>query len=160
MNPGGRAPTAGEADLRALSLGYAAAVDSLDGAAFAELFTPDGEIRVPDPRAGGAPTIRRVGRDQLTRIPSGLARYRATAHAVWATVFDVRDGTATGTVDGVAHHVAADATSDGAFVDEVWYLRYDDRYVRTAGGWRIARRDLHLDRIERRPLRRPGPERT
>ena len=147
--------------LRSLSLGYAAAVDALDGPGFADLFTPEGELWVPDPRTGGDPTICRAGRDRLERIPSGLAGYHATRHAVWATAYDVEGDTATGVVDGVAHHLGDDPDPDagGGPVDLVWYLRYVDEYVRTAGGWRFTRRALHLDHVERRPLRRLGPGR-
>ncbi len=158
------------AALRALALGYAAAVDALDGPGFADLFTPDGELWVPDPRVGTEPTICRAGRDRLARIPSGLAGYHATCHAVWAGTYDVGGDTATGVVDGVAHHLGTgsdpgtgdtvDGGGAGGAVDTIWYLRYVDGYVRTGRGWRIARRALHLQRIEHRPLRRLGPGRA
>lgn len=164
---GADTPSAGDATaLRSLSLGYAAAVDALDGPRFADLFTSDGELWVPDPRSGTDPTICRAGRDRLARIPSGLAGYHATRHAVWATAYEVDGDTATGLVDGVAHHLGAepDAADDperpGHAVDVIWYLRYADEYVRIDGRWRIARRALHLQRIERRPLRHLGPGRA
>jgi len=148
-----------EEELRALALGYAAAVDALDGPAFADLFTPDGELWVPDLAAGGAPTIRRTGRDQLERIPSGLARYHATHHVVGPTTLAVAGGAATGEVTGVAHHLQAGPDPGGPGVDLIWYLRFADKYRATGPGWRVARRILHLRWIEERPVTHLGPGR-
>ena len=96
-----------------MALGYAVAVDALDGAAFADLFTPDGELWVPRPGGDGTPAVCRAGRSRLEAIPSGLARYHATHHAVLGATYDVEDGTATGEVVGVAHHLGADPDGDG-----------------------------------------------
>jgi len=149
--------------LRALSVGYAAAVDALDGDGFAGLFTEDGELWVPDISAGADPTICRSGQEALARIPSGLARYRATHHRVGPAVFTVDGTSATGEVAGVAHHVTATGPADGPGggpgTDTVWFLVYRDRYRRAAGGWRIARRSLHLRWVEERPVRHVGPPR-
>jgi hypothetical protein len=139
-------------DLRALSVGYASAVDRLDGPAFAALFTPDGELWVPGGGGDRTPTTCRAGTEALTKIPSGLRRYHATYHRVGATDYRVDGDEATGEVHGVAHHLG-----DGA--DTVWYLRYADDYRRTDGRWRIARRVLHLDSVEQRPVTDLGPGR-
>lgn len=151
------------AALRAVSLGYAAATDGLDGPGFADLFTPDGELWVPDPRMGGEPTTCRTGREQLAAIPSHLARYHATHHGLGATTFRVDGGTATGEVGCVAHHLTADhaPSPDGrGGLDEVWYLRYVDDYRRTGGVWLLARRALHLRRVEHRRVAHVGPGRA
>ncbi len=34
-----------------------------------------------------------------------------------------------------------------------WSVRYLDRYVPVGGTWRIARRELHVDTVEVRPLK-------
>lgn len=142
-----------------LALGYAAAVDALNGPAFAGLFTDDGELWVPDLAAGGAPTIRRAGRDQLLAIPSGLARYHVTHHAIRSSTYAVSGRRATAEVTGVAHHLlATDDAGDGG-VDVIWYLRYVDEYVVTDRGWRIGRRVLHLRGIEERRVLHLGPGR-
>lgn len=146
-------------DVSVLALGYAAAVDAMDGVAFADLFTDEGELWVPDLAAGGAPTIRRAGREQLLAIPSGLARYHATHHAVRESTYEVSGRTATGDVTGVAHHLLAAGDPDDGGVDVIWYLRYVDEYVTTDGGWRIGRRVLHLRGIEERRVLRLGPGR-
>ena len=153
-------------DLRGLSLAYAAAVDTLDGPGFAALFTSDGELWVPDPSTGGAPTICRSGHEALARIPSGLARYRSTRHRVGTATYAVDGATATGEISGVAHHLRTTADGPGLpapdglpGTDTIWYLRYLDDYRLEAGVWRIARRALHLDRVEERPVGHVGPAR-
>src|SRR5271155_3580834 len=113
-------------DLRRLSTGYAAAVDTLDGDAFADLFTTDGELWVPDVAQGTEPTIRRAGADQLRRIPAGLARYHSTNHRIGATSYELHDDAAVGTVVGEAHHLTASAGAvavdrdGGPGVDTIW----------------------------------------
>lgn len=167
-----------EDELRALSVGYAAAVDALDGDAFAALFTGDGELWVPDVTVGSEPTICRSGHDALARIPGGLARYHVTHHRVGPSVLDVDGDTATGEVAGVAHHLRATDPADPAGADgeradgspasdrdgppgtdTVWFLVYRDRYRREPDGWRIARRALHLRWIEERAVHHVGPPR-
>ena len=135
----------------ALATGYAAAVDALDGPAFADLFTPDGELWVPDPRVGGEPTICRAGRDRLARIPSGLARYHATRHAVWAD--HLRRRRRAGHRRGrrgwptTWPPATRGGGRDGHRDRHVWYLALRGRLpAGPAAGWRIARRSLHLPR--------------
>jgi len=153
------------AALRGLSLGYAAAVDGLDGGAFASLFTGDGELWVPDVTVGHEPTVCRSGTAALSRIPSGLARYHATHHRVGLATYVLDGDTATGEVAGVAHHLTASDPSRGALAgggpgtDTIWYLDYRDRYRRGDDGWRITRRELHLRWIETRALPHVGPGR-
>jgi hypothetical protein len=157
-----------EAGLRDLSLGYASAVDALDGPGFADLFAEDGELWVPDVSVGPDPTICRSGARALARIPSGLARYHRTSHRVGPAVYVVDGESATGHVSGVAHHLSVSTVAapdgrgppvGGPGTDHVWYLRYEDRYRREPTGWRIARRDLHLRWIEDRPVDHVGPGR-
>ncbi len=153
---------ADEDELRLLSTGYAAAVDALDGVAFAALFLPDGELWVPDASSGPDPVICRTGHDALERIPSGLARFHRTHHGLSGARYEVHGDTATGEIVGVAHHLGAGAGTTGsgdAGTDTIWYLRYMDTYRRTGDGWRIARRALHLRGIEERPIRHLGPSR-
>ena len=131
----------------------------MDGRAFADLFTDDGELWVPDLAGGGAPTIRRAGRDQLSAIPSGLSRYHVTHHAVRESTYRVSGRTATGEVNGVAHHLLAPGDGGLGGLDVIWYLRYVDDYVATDRGWRIGRRVLHLRGIEERRVVDLGPGR-
>ena len=46
----------------------------------------------------------------------------------------------------VAHHVMGDRCID-------WHLHYVDTYVDTYAGGLLARRELHVDRIETHPSR-------
>lgn len=95
---------------------------------------------------GGTLTVHRLDRPATTmtapagleRIPIGLARYDQTFHFVGNHLVDVRGDSATGDVYCMAHHLT------GA-EDVVLHIRYEDTYVRTGGGWRIATRHLrHL----------------
>ena len=147
------------AALRGLSLGYAAAVDGLDGGAFASLFAGDGELWVPDVTVGHESTVCRSGTAALSRIPSGLARYHATHHALRGATYEVAGGTATGEVIGVAHHLLAGDDGRPGGTDVIWLLRYVDYYVDGDGGWRIGRRVLHLRGIEERAVPHLGPGR-
>jgi ketosteroid isomerase-like protein len=129
---------------------YAALVDDRDLAALARLFTDDGVLSLPDPPDELDPVHEHVGLDAIERAMGQLAAVPRTFHAVVGHVFDeAADGrTARGRVACVAHHVL------DARTDLVWHVRYLDGYERTASGWRISRRELHLDLIETRPLKR------
>jgi ketosteroid isomerase-like protein len=149
-----------EEALRALSTAYAAAVDACDGAMLASLFVPDGELVVPNYPEDLRPTIARTGHEALRRLPDGLRRYHRTFHQVSNHVYAIEGDRATGEVQCVAHHVtgtggrAEDGRSeDGrAGTDSVWFIRYRDQYRRTGAGWRIERRELHLQWVEERPV--------
>jgi hypothetical protein len=138
-----------ERELRALSLAYAESVDARDGDRFADLFTPDGELVVPD-RPGGTrpPTVRR-GPDQLRRVPGALRRYVRTLHEVGASTYVVDGARASGTVAGCAHHVSR---SDGGLIDTAWTIEYRDHYRLVGGTWCFGRRALHVLRTEERPV--------
>ena len=122
---------------------YAARVD--DRLPVAELFTDDGALVVPDPPDVLDPVVAHVGHAAITAATSGLPR---TFHAVVGEVYAVDGDRATGRVACVAHHVVEPRT------DLVWHLRYLDAYRAVAGRWLIERRELHLDLVETRPLKR------
>lgn len=134
-------------DLTDLAHRYAAAVDDRDPARVAALFTEDGVLASPRPPRHLDPTDEAVGHDGIAQAMSRLAGLVLTQHAVVGTVHDA-DGpdSASGRVTCIAHHVLPDATS------LVWHLTYRDRYRRTPEGWRFARRDLHVDIVEQRPV--------
>ena len=159
-----------EAELRSLSTGYAAAVDRCDGTMLAALFVPDGVLMVPDYPGDLRPVIARRGHDAIRRLPDGLRRYQRTFHQVSNHRYVVAGDLASGQVACVAHHVTgaegaegAEGTEDAegaggavgdrpAGTDSVWFIRYRDDYQRTAAGWRIARRELHLQWVEEHPV--------
>lgn len=122
---------------------YAARVD--DRLPVAELFTDDGALVVPDPPEVLDPVVAHVGHDAITAATTGLP---ATFHAIASEVYSVDGARARGRVACVAHHVVDERT------DLVWHLRYLDDYRSVDGTWLIARRELFLDLIETRPLKR------
>ncbi len=131
---------------------YATLVDHRDFDAVADLFTADGMLILPDPPARMAPVRAYPGREQILRALSVLRQVPATRHEVKQVAFAVADGAdmATGTVAGVAHHFYR--RRSGGVTDVVWHVRYADTYRRDNGLWRIARRALRLDRVERREV--------
>lgn len=82
---------------------------------------------------------------------SALAAVSRTQHEVVGEVYSDGGGYATGRIVCVAHHWTRGTDS---ISDLVWHLRYDDRYIPTESGWRIAMRALTLNAIETRPIRR------
>jgi len=153
--PSGPGDRTDEAELESLSTGYAAAVDRCDGAMLAALFVPDGLLMVPDYPDDLRPVIARRGHDALRLLPEGLRRYQRTFHQVSDHRYVVAGDRASGQVACVAHHVTgAEGTVGGGPVgtDTVWFIRYRDDYVRTDAGWRIERRELHLQWVEEHPV--------
>ena len=131
--------------MRDLAHRYAAAVDDRDFAAVAALFAPDGALVTARPPKRLDPVDAHVGQEgvlQAMRLLDGVPR---TFHAL---VGEVYDGS-TGRIACVAHHLVE---TDGVVVDHVWHLRYLDQYVDTADGWRFARREVHVDLVEQRPV--------
>lgn len=141
---GGRGPDPGtEAALRALAVGYADACDRRDGSAFVGLFAPDAVLTVHHP--DGSASVRR-GRGELGEVPGLLARYTHTLHLLGQSSYAVAAGRADGHVVCVAHHVRGPADRRE---DLVMYIRYEDRYRRDGGAWRIAERHVHVLWTER-----------
>jgi hypothetical protein len=153
-----------ERELAALCISYALAVDGRDGERLAGLFVEDGELAIPKVPVDLSPVLVRKGTETLRTIPDGLRRFTKTFHEVLNREFTIEGGTATGTVYCVAHHVTAaemdgtdtesgnEGTEARGGTDAVWYIRYLDSYRRTAAGWRIVRRELHLEWVEERPV--------
>lgn len=133
-------------DLLDLVHRYAATVDARDWDAVGALFVPDGRLTVPDPPRSTAPTTVAVGRPAVRALLEPLEAFARTVHHVTGSTWtaDGADG-ARGRTTGVAHHVEAGEQP----VDWIWHLEYADRAVRTADGWLLAERDLHLRLVER-----------
>jgi hypothetical protein len=129
---------------------YAIAVDRRDAAALAELFVEDCGLDVYLP-GRDAPAAQLRGVDQITGVLGAIGVYRETMHVVANFVPTVDGDQATGIVYCLALHFL-DTEDDSR--DEVMVLTYDDRYVRTASGWRFAFRTLHRKWNEWRPAGR------
>lgn len=128
-------------DPRALVDAYAVAVDERDGAAFAELFEPDGVLIVLGP--DGVESHRYAGTAALAEVPASLVRYDGTLHLVSTHRWHADGDRATGVTYCEAHHRTGEA-------DKVRYIRYDDDYVRADDGWRIAARRVTTVWLEER----------
>lgn len=139
-------------DLSDLVHRYAAHVDARRFDDVAELFTATAQLTVPKPPESLGPSIRHEGRAGVRAAMASLGSVIRTFHAIVGEVYTdaKQDGTATGSIAGVAHHWIE---SDGKIIDVVWYLRYADEYRRTDTGWRIALRSLSIDALETRPAR-------
>jgi SnoaL-like domain len=130
---------------------YAAALDDRRFDDAVELFTQTAELRLPDPPASLEPVRHFTGHAAIRSALEAVADVLRTQHAIVGEVYSSRAAdTARGRIACEAHHW----TQHGEGVsDLVWHLRYDDEYVRTAAGWRIAVRALSINAIETRPVR-------
>lgn len=132
---------------------YAAEVDDRQFDAVAALFTETAELAVPDPPDSLEPVQHHSGRAAIAAAIARVAVTVRTEHAIVGEVYDdsARTDTAVGRITCIAHHWSRDADR---ITDVVWHLRYDDEYLRADGGWRINRRELTVNAIETRPVRR------
>jgi hypothetical protein len=119
------------AELSDLVHRYAALVDDRDFAAAAALFTPHGVLVRPEPPDVLDPVEEVKGRPAIEQALRTLEGVGLTIHAI-----------------GVAHHLLDPRT------DLVWHLRYRDRYEQDGDRWLIGRRELSIDLIETRAVKR------
>ncbi len=75
----------------------------------------------------------------IQRVSSALGHLRASQHMVSTHQVTVEGDTATGRCYVLAQHVAPSDLGGGRFLVGG---RYEDRYVRTGVGWRIAARRI------------------
>ena len=92
------------------------------------------------------------GLDEIKKIPPGIPlRYLKTFHAVHNQTTRIDGDTAEGETYSIAHNLME---HDGKTVVHDMAIRYIDRFVRTAKGWRIQHRLLITDWTETRPATR------
>lgn len=136
-----------EAALRRLVQQYASAVDRNDGPIFASLFVEDAVVE--------GPGFRFAGHEQLRAVPGQLAQqFRGTMHCVFNQLVTIEGDRARGETYCIAYHGLVDEAGHPMTLD--WAIRYQDRFVRRDGEWRIAYRLLVVEwtrtgRIERLP---------
>jgi hypothetical protein len=133
---------------------YAAHVDEHQFRSVAELFTISAELVVPEPPAVLTPVHVHRGREAIAAAVGAVAAVVRTEHAIVGEVYDEAPRSpraATGRIACIAHHWNRRGDE---FVDVVWHLRYSDSYEMTDAGWRISRRELTINAIETRPVRR------
>jgi ketosteroid isomerase-like protein len=135
MSPIADRPTPVEDELAvvAVAVRYTWALDQHDFDALDEVFLPEATAVL-----GGPPEL--VGRDAIKqRIHDALHRLDDSQHLVGNHQVVVDGDTATHRCYLHAQHVRRDADGGPHYVVAG---RYEDRLVRTPGGWRIAHRDL------------------
>jgi hypothetical protein len=154
-----------ERSLRCLVESYARAVDRLEPDLLMSLFTPDGvieaEFQFSDARAptlvkpvtpGG---IRIAGHDQIRAIPAMMVqRFKGTLHCVLNQTTTIDGDAAQGETYTLAYHVY-DA-DDGQTMTFDMAIRYQDRYVRSADGWKFTNRRLVVDWTRHTKVALPG----
>lgn len=121
--------------LRQVAERYAMAVDRGDAALFAAQFTADGVLE--------APRGCFVGREQLAGVPPMMrGLYDRTHHGVAGMVPVIDGDAATAETYCYARHYYRDA----AGIEQCYEMtvRYDDRFRREDGAWRLAQRILVL----------------
>ncbi len=136
---------------------YAAGVDDRRFEEVVDLFADDATLTVPDPPRSLCPTVVHLGHAEIRQAIEAVAAAARTQHAIVGEVYAAENNAARGRVSCIAHHWTV---RDEKVTDIVWHLRYDDEYIRTDAGWRIARRRLTIDAIETRPVRRLRPDET
>lgn len=132
---------------------YAAAVDDQDVETVLRLFAADGELVLPEPPDVLTPVRHQRGPDAIGVALSEATNVGRTHHGIDSEVYTpgTNPDVVHGRIAATAHHWSR--RSDGV-ADLVWYLRYDDEYVRAESDWLLARRALTIDAIETRPTRR------
>jgi hypothetical protein len=132
---------------------YAAGIDDAAVEVVAQLFTAEAELVLPNPPEVLTPVQSHRGTDAIRRALEAATQVGRTHHGLDSEVYDATtiSGTARGRVAATAHHWSR---REDTITDLVWYLRYDDDYVRTSAGWLLARRRLTIDAIETHPARR------
>ena len=141
----GQASTDDQIALRRLSETYALGCDRRDLGLLESVFEAGAVFTIHRGEEEG----RMVAPEDLARIPTGLGRYDVTFHVLGNHYATVDGDEGTGSTYCIAHHVTGDD-------DFVMAIRYDDRYRRTADGWRVAQRDLWLLWTENRTVAPTG----
>jgi hypothetical protein len=134
-------------ELRALSERYAQAVDRRDREQFVGVFVPDATVEVRLPGTGEDELMVQHGHDEIGPIIEFVATYPRTMHMLGQSTYEHDGDHATGEVYCLAHHL--DPARNGPS-NYVMYIRYDDRYRRVDGQWRIEKRRVNIDWTDRR----------
>lgn len=128
--------------IHALTCRYAQAVDRRDFPRLADLFTPDARLT--------GPGFCMEGPQAIAEGMSALGKYSATQHHMHQQLVELDGDAATGETYCVANHLYE---QDGMQRKLDWGIRYQDRFERWQGRWRIAARELVVDWTQDLPLR-------
>ena len=138
--------------IRAVVEEYARFADRIDNEGLAELFAPDGVLRIFE-RGNAEPVRQRIGRAEIAEAIKGLSRYDVTMHSVANHYVVLNGDVASGETYCRACHVRP--VEGGAPEDRENYvmnIRYLDDYVRLPEGWKIAKRELQVEFTEVFPI--------
>ena len=116
----------------------------------ASLFTPDGileNIHTEPGREKETTALR--GHQQLVAGFSTLKKFEVTMHVNGQSTIAIHGDTATGETYCLAHHIFMD---NGKRILMIMGIRYYDTMVRVNGHWLFAKRELHFDWVDRKPL--------
>ena len=116
-----------------LLFGFARALDTRDFAAYADNYTADGVLEIPQPPTAGGGVLVMRRDEMLTKVPRSLARYSATHHISSNHQISIEGDTAVSRSYLQAVHVGA--TPMDHWDAGGWY---DCSYRRTAAGWKFA----------------------
>ncbi len=122
-----------ELAIRDLANRYARMIDRRDWPELPRVFTPDCEL--------SGQGYRMRGHAELDRGLRKIDMYSVTLHCVLNQVTRLDGDRATGEFYCIANHIHE---REGVAYKLDMGIRYDDRYVRTADGWRLAKRVLNL----------------
>lgn len=122
-----------ERELRRLAYRYARMIDRRDWDEIPRVFTETARLTGP----GYAMT----GHEELRAGLGAIEMYSATLHCVHNQTAEIDGARGTGELYCIANHLYE---KEGVPFKLDMGIRYDDRYERGAGGWRISRRVLNL----------------
>jgi hypothetical protein len=132
---------ADRSELNELAFRYASAVDGRDEEAFLSVFHPDGRLATFAPNAT-EPFSVQTGHTELAWIPVAMTdRFDATMHVMTNHLLEISGDEATGSVYCSARHLLVNPMGG---MDLVVLIRYEDRYRRDDGQWRILDREIHF----------------
>ena len=119
-----------------------------------QLFADDAELILPEPPEVLTPVRSHRGPAAIADALAAATGVGRTHHAIDSEVYtpESDDRVAHGRIGATAHHWSRRSPDDIA--DVVWYLRYDDEYVRDGSSWVLRQRALTIDAIETRSARR------
>ncbi len=129
---------------------YALAVDQRRIDDVVALFTENGRLAIYTGSPGdGPPRQERLGHEAIAKAMRVLNAFDTTTHFVGQHTAVVDGDRAEGTTYCLAHHLRGEAPDRTVFIMSIRYL---DRFVRTADGWRLQERVLAVDWEETRTL--------
>lgn len=128
-------------ELNELAYRYAAAADARDREAFLSVFSVDGRLSTFAPNAA-EPFAVQTGHEELARIPAVMRdRFTATMHVMTNHLLEIDGDTAIGSIYCSARHLFSNPMGG---MDLVVLIRYQDRYRRDGGEWKILDREIHF----------------